>query len=129
MPAHGAAAGTIGHALKSNGVAVTACDWSANRLVDAAAKAAASQGRFSARARDVLSQAMAAAEFGAAMAGVTTHAANNHKCEVVTAAGLTTMVSRRDSAAARGPRESIRSQPARQSAATTNADAEYNKAV
>ena len=73
-------------------------------MVDAAAKAAASQEGVCAAARYTLSQALDAAEFGAAMTGVTTYAANNLKCEVVTATGQTTVVTRRDSTAANGPR-------------------------
>ena len=45
IPAHGSASSTIGIALRSDGRQVSAVDWRANRLVDAAAKAAAAQER------------------------------------------------------------------------------------
>ena len=103
MPAHGAAASTINVAVKSDGTVVTARDWRSNRLVDAAAKLAASEDRVSLHTRTVISDAFAAAEFGAALAGATTFAANNLRQEVVTSSGQTSVVTRRDSAALRGP--------------------------
>ena len=97
MPAHGTAAGTIGRTLKSDGTTITARDWRANRLVDAAAKAAASENRVPERTRLILRQALAAAEHGAALAGATTLAANRHRAEVTTSQGYHTTVVMRDS--------------------------------
>ena len=103
MPAHGTAEATVGRAYRSDGRVVTAVDWRANRLVDAAAKAAAGQERVSGGCRITLKQALKAAEYGAAVAGTTTHAANNLRVQVTTASGSTTTVTRRDSTATRGP--------------------------
>ena len=92
MPSHGTAHATIGHAVKSDGSLVTAVEWRANRLVDAAAKSAALGSRAPVRTRNTLRQALAAAEYGAALAGATTRAANNHKVAMLTPHGHITMV-------------------------------------
>jgi len=77
MPAHGSKA-VIGIALKSNNEAVTAIDWRANRLADALAKAAASRFRIPGNARRAIATALRTYEQAAAVAGIVTHAANNH---------------------------------------------------
>ena len=61
MPSHGAGH-TIGEAVKSDGSVVTPTDWRANRLADAAAKAAASAGRSPAVTRIKLQRTLAAYE-------------------------------------------------------------------
>jgi len=77
MPAHGTKA-TIGRAMRSDGRPITATDWRGNRLADALAKAAASRFRTPYKVRHTVATAMRAYEQAAALAGMVTHAANNH---------------------------------------------------
>jgi len=86
MPAHGARA-SIGTALKSSGMPVTAIDWRANRLADALAKAAAARFRVPHRVQHTVRTAFKAYEHAAMVAGVVTHAASNHFTSVTTPDG------------------------------------------
>jgi len=78
MPAHGGV-GTIGSALKSNGVPVSPTDWRANRLVDILAKAAAAKDRTPVEVQRLMRTALEATEYAAATLGMVTFAANNAK--------------------------------------------------
>lgn len=98
MPAHRAACTAIGRLVKSDGRKVSAIDWRANRLVDHMAKAAARPERAPEACRLMVQQALEAAEFGAAFAGTTTWAANNHRVAYQKADGATAYMVKRDSA-------------------------------
>ena len=67
----------VGETKLSNGCRLTVADWRANRLVDALAKAAASELQASKDTLAFLASAEAAAGHAAALLGVVTHAANN----------------------------------------------------
>ena len=82
MPAHGSKA-SVGRALRSDDLPITATDWRANRLADALAKAAASRFRLPYKVRHVVATAMKAYEHAAALAGMVTHAANNHHVSAI----------------------------------------------
>ena len=96
MPAHKSHT-AIGNVHLSNGAALSATDWRANRLVDSLAKAAASS---LAAPRDVaafLRSADAAAAHAACLLGIVTHAANNHQALVDGDGGGHVMTISRDS--------------------------------
>ena len=95
MPAHGSRA-VIGTALKSDGTAVTARDWRSNRLADALAKAAAARFRVPHDARHVVKTALRAYEHAAMVAGMVTHASNNHYVSTTTPDGAYAHRKRRD---------------------------------
>jgi len=86
MPAHGSRA-TIGTAMKSSGMPITAIDWRANRLADALAKAAAARFRIPHQIQNTVKTAFRAYEHAAMVAGIVTHAANNHYTSVTTPDG------------------------------------------
>ena len=85
-PAHTSWA-SLGTRLKSNGRPLTAVDWRANGIADAAAKMAASRHRAPAYIRQRYAEAVAAHRFGAAVAGVACWEANHHKSLTVDADG------------------------------------------
>ena len=97
MPSHGAGH-TIGEALKSDGSVVTPTDWRANRLADAAAKAAASARRSPAAARIKLQRTLAAYERALVELAVVTTAANHHPILITNDDGSTVRRFVRDSA-------------------------------
>jgi hypothetical protein len=78
MPAHQQLSAIDSKSL-SNGKLLTGVDWRANRLVDALAKVAAASRRAPLAVRRLLESAVAAVKHSAALLGVVTHAANNHK--------------------------------------------------
>ena len=78
MPAHKSHT-AIGNVHLSNGAALSATDWRANRLVDALAKAAASSLAAPRKVAAFLRSADAAAAHAACLLGIVTHAANNHQ--------------------------------------------------
>jgi len=78
MPAH-QSLGAIGTRELSNGKLLTGRDWRANRLVDALAKMAAAKMQAPRATRALLESGQVAAKHAAALLGVVTHAANNHK--------------------------------------------------
>ena len=96
MPAHGNK-NSIGVALKSDGSEVSLVDWRANRLADALAKEAAGADRIDPNAMQMLADANAAFEYGAALAGVTCKAANCYTERIVMPDGTTTTLTKRDS--------------------------------
>jgi len=95
MPSHGSKT-VIGHATKSDGSAVSALDWRANRLVDALAKIAAGRGRIDVALRTFWSTACEAVEFCAATLGMVTYAANNVRESAQRADGSYVYARRRD---------------------------------
>jgi hypothetical protein len=78
MPAHQSLS-AIGERQLSNNKLLTVIDWRANRLVDALAKMAAARMRAPQGLRALLESGSLAAKHAAALLGVVTHAANNHK--------------------------------------------------
>jgi len=95
MPSHGSKT-VIGRAIKSDGSAVTALDWRANRLVDALAKAAAGKGRVDKSLLAFWDAAGEAVEFCAATLGMVTYAANNVRESAQRADGTYVYALRRD---------------------------------
>ena len=81
MPAHQALS-AIGVKVRSDGRLLTVVDWRANRLVDALAKLAAAFGQAPKAITRLLESGRIAVRHGAALLGVVTHAANNHKLQV-----------------------------------------------
>ena len=77
MPAHSSPA-AVGEAKLSNGSRLTHIDWRANRLADALAKRAASDGAPPTAVLRLLKSAQAAVEFSAKLLGRITFAANHH---------------------------------------------------
>ena len=98
MPAHGSQA-TIDVKLKSDGSLVSSLDWRANRLVDAAAKAAVRAVRVGAAQRILYHRTTKAYEHALTELAVVTVAANNHLAHVVDADGNCKRQYRRDSSA------------------------------
>ncbi|CAK0874085.1 unnamed protein product, partial [Prorocentrum cordatum] len=103
MPAHGAQT-VIGAALRSDGHAVTAVDWRANRLADIIAKAAAGCPQTCGPASGLFKVAEKLVAHEGAVLGAVTHAANNHVRELVGPGGALWRVTVRDAAAVRRPR-------------------------
>ena len=98
MPSHGSR-NTIGVKSKSDGSIVSAIDWRANRLADAAAKAAALAVRASAADRIRYHRTVAAYEHALAELATVTVAANHHKVQLTDSDGTCRNVIMRDSAA------------------------------
>ena len=96
MPAHGARH-TIGSRLRSDGLPVSTMDWRANRLADAAAKAATSSNRASPAQRIRLQRVTDAYEHALVELAIVTVAANNHVVEALDDTGATIRKSLRDS--------------------------------
>ena len=101
MPSHAAATAAIGKARKSDGKAIKPAEWRGNRLADALAKSAARPTRVDQLVLDQIDEMQEAAIYGAAFAGVTTHAANNHKVAVTRDDGSVMHRLVRDSVASR----------------------------
>ena len=78
MPSHGSRH-AIGTRYKSDGKSVTTIDWRANRLADAAAKAAAAVNRLAASSRILLQRTITAYERSLVELAVVTVAANAHE--------------------------------------------------
>ena len=95
MASHGSRA-TIGVAMLSDGSPVTHGHWRANRLVDALARCAAEGVRVPARTRHLLKTAEQAARHEAAVLGLATHAANNHRVSALRPDGSYFWATRRD---------------------------------
>ena len=95
-PAHTSLA-TLGTRLKSDGRPLTAEDWRANNIADAAAKIAARRHRAPTVIRQRLLQLRAAQRYGAAVAGTACKEANNHRTMMVNEQGEVSTVVRRDS--------------------------------
>jgi hypothetical protein len=123
-PAHTSWA-SLGTRLKSNGRPLTAVDWRANGIADAAAKMAASRHRAPAYIRQRYAEAVAAHRFGAAVAGVACWEANHHKSLTVDADGSVKHVLIRDSIGRQGHQcHGISDEPSvRAAAKPTSADA------
>ena len=81
LPAHQPVS-AIGSRELSNGKKMTAKDWRANRLVDVLARKAAETGRAPPSVRSLIASGRSAAKHAAALLGVVTHAANNHRVTV-----------------------------------------------
>ena len=96
MPAH-LAHNTIGEAKLSNGSRLTHIDWRANRLVDKLAKIAAGALAEPKAVVDLVDSLDAAAAHAAALLGIVTHAANNHRTCEVDHTGMVVYQFRRDS--------------------------------
>jgi len=103
MPSHGNA-GSIGHAVCSDGKPVTAAMWRANRLADVLAKTAAEKHRVPATTRLHMAAARQLVRYAAAKLGVVTHRAGNHVVQEVAANGELTSRTLRDSTAKRPDR-------------------------
>eukprot|EP00973_Karenia_brevis_P034718 4790364-Karenia_brevis.AAC.1 len=95
MPAHQSIS-AIGVRTLSNGKELSAVDWRANRLVDSLAKKAAGANRAPSAALNLLDSATHAVKHAATLLGLVTHAANNHKEQVVAPDGKITTIIRRD---------------------------------
>jgi hypothetical protein len=95
-PAHTTLA-TLGSKLKSDGRPLTAVDWRANRLADAAAKLAAHSVRVPWEVREKYEYLGAAHLYGAALAGAACRAANNHMSSQPQPDGSVKQVRSRDS--------------------------------
>ena len=98
MPSHGSRS-SIGGRLKSDGHPVSTVDWRANRLADAAAKAAAADGRVAASKRIAHHRACNAYEHALAELAAVTTAANRHAIQSVDSNGKIVTKIVRDSAA------------------------------
>ena len=95
-PAHTSWA-SLGSRLRSDGMPLTAVDWRANGIADAAAKMAAGRHRAPAYLRRHYHELVAAYRYGAAVAGVACWEANNHKAMTTDASGAVKFVIHRDS--------------------------------
>jgi len=95
MASHGSRA-TIGVATLSDGSPITRGHWRANRLVDALARCAAEGVRVPAQARRLLKTAEQATRHEAAVLGLATHAASNHRISAVRPDGSYFWATRRD---------------------------------
>ena len=98
MPSHGSR-NTIGVRAKSDSSFVSSLDWRANRLADAAAKAAALEVRVGAAERILHDRVESAYQHALAGLAIVTVAANNHKAQVIDSDGNPKAVVVRDSAA------------------------------
>ena len=99
MPSH-SSRHTIGTRHKSDGQSVTPLDWRANRLADAAAKAAAAGNRLAASSRILLQRNFVAYERALVELAVVTVAANAHEVLVADPNGVVVRKCLRDSAPA-----------------------------
>ena len=108
MPAHGRTS-AIGTAVKSDGAFVSPIDWRANRLADAIAKNAALKRSAPPRLRQLMQDAIAAAEYCCARLGSATHAANNMYKSVPDGVGGSKSLRCRDSTARKSNRTARRS--------------------
>jgi hypothetical protein len=97
MPAH-TAQSKIGIVHMSDGAVVSAVQWRGNRLVDIAAKKAAACHTVDKDVMRAIDTAEQIAWFGAAGLGIVTHAANNHRIEVMQPDGTVSHSVVRDSA-------------------------------
>ena len=95
MPAH-QGAGQIGTALRSDGRRLSAYEWRANRLADLLAKEAAGGRQAPKHVTDLIASAESLILYAAAQLGATTHAANNHREEVILEDGSKKVTIRRD---------------------------------
>ena len=118
MPAHGGLA-TIGRAVRSDGVCISAIDWRANRLADALAKAAIGEVAACARAMSLLKVAEDLVRHECAVLGSVTHAANNHPVTDTDKRGRLRTFTRRDSTGLR--RATLQSNVAAPTAASSMA--------
>ena len=100
-PAHTSWA-SLGSRLRSDGMPLTAVDWRANGIADAAAKMAAGRHRAPAYVRRHYNELVAAHRYGAAVAGVACREANNYKSMTTDAAGGLKIVTYRDSIGRQG---------------------------
>jgi hypothetical protein len=98
LPAH-LSHSAIGEAKLSDGSRLTAVDWRANRLVDKLAKIAAGALAEPKNVTDLVGSLDAAAAHAAALLGIVTHAANNHKVLEVDEHGNQVTRTKRDSTA------------------------------
>lgn len=96
MPAHQSMA-SVGEAKLSNGHRLTTIDWRANRLVDALAKAAASERQPPPAIERILAWAHSAVRHSAKLLARVTHAANNHEVVGIGPTGEPTSRTIRDS--------------------------------
>ena len=110
MPSHESAA-TLARATDSGGRPITLGMWRANRLVDALAKLAARKHRLPAIVKQKLDDASTLLRYQAALLGVVTHAANNHRVEQVREDGTTVTIVQRDSTADRQQPRSFKVRP------------------
>ena len=95
-PAHTSWA-SLGSRLRSDGLPLTAIDWRANGIADAAAKMAARRHRAPAHIRRMYEEAVAAHRYGAAVAGTACWEANHHQTTVIDSEGNVKQVVVRDS--------------------------------
>jgi hypothetical protein len=95
MPAHKSQC-QIGKVLKSNGEAMTALDWMANRAVDELAKSAANSVRVPQAALNRLKAVEDLATFWRTRLGRVTYASQNHLCSVLGDDGFMRTVRKRD---------------------------------
>ena len=100
LPAH-TACETIGSRCKSDGTLVRVAEWRANQLADSLAKRGAETSAFRSEVSGLIADAKLALQCSAAQLGIVTHAANNHKEQVVLADGSSkcVCVCKRDSSA------------------------------
>ncbi len=98
LPAH-LGHSAIGEVKLSDGSRLTAVDWRANRLVDKLAKIAAGAHAEPESVVDLVDSLDAAAAHAAALLGLVTHAANNHKVTEVDELGNLVTRTKRDSTA------------------------------
>ena len=96
VPAHLSHA-AIGESKLSNGTRLSCVDWRANRLVDKLAKTAAAAASDQKQEVKVLESFEAATTSAAALLGLVTHAANNHRVAVEDDTGKVSYTSKRDS--------------------------------
>ena len=96
MASHGAR-NTIGIRTRSDGLPISSLDWRANRLADAAAKAAAASVRVNASTRILHNRIVVAYERALCELAAVTVAANRHEVETVGIDGITTRTIKRDS--------------------------------
>ena len=95
LPAHQTFAG-VGVRELSKGHKMSVLDWRANRLVDALAKQAAAKHQLPAAIVRRLDSATCATKHAAMLLGQVTHAANNHRVEVVDSNGIASTKLMRD---------------------------------
>ena len=100
-PAHTSWA-TLGSRLKSDGSPLSAIDWRANGVADAAAKLAANKHRAPVEIRKRFMQLRAAHRYGAAVAGVACREANNHRNLIYNEEGNLRVELKRDSIGKQG---------------------------
>ena len=96
VPAH-LAHSAVGEAKLSDGTRLTAVDWRSNRLVDKLAKIAAGANCEPKSITELVVSLEAATSHAAALLGIVTHAANNHKIKVTNEQGQEVVRTVRDS--------------------------------